>query len=168
MAGADDILDARQHIALAPAPFSDARCQVDPNGSGIAPIIGGVHASAAIQPIRAHAAIQTIVSTAANDPVVTAAAGYAIGLGVTLNTIVEIRASDIFDADIGFAFGVVPFADARCQVDPHRPVIAPVIGGVDSRAPVENVGTPAAGLDILAAAAGRSEEHTSELQSLMS
>src|SRR3546814_17917305 len=127
MAGADDILDARQHIALAPAPFSDARCQVDPNGSGIAPIIGGVHASAAIQPIRAHAAIQTIVSTAANDPVVTAAAGYAFGLGVTLHTIVAIRARDIFAADLGFAFGEVPSAELRCPVHPHSPVLSPAI-----------------------------------------
>src|SRR3546814_17747351 len=56
MTGANDILDARQHIAFGPAPFAGACCQVDPNCAGIAPVIRGVFVGTAVQPKigRAH------------------------------------------------------------------------------------------------------------------
>ncbi len=69
IAGANDILDARQHIAFGPAPFAGARGQIDPNRARITLIIRCVFVGTAVQPIGAGTAGKQVGARSARDQI---------------------------------------------------------------------------------------------------
>ena len=152
--GADDVFDVLQDVALGlAAALGSGAAEIDPHrlvgrgiGDGVAPI-------AAVHVVGARAANEGVVAAAPEKNVIARIADEQVRGGVAGEDVVELRASDVFDAGVGVADGVARVGGWRLQIGTHAACGPHVTRRVDAVAAFEGVGTATAFEGVVAGAA---------------
>ena len=133
--GADQRLDAVQHVALGGAAVTGAVGQIDRDPGGRIAVVGGVEAGAADQRVGAAAPLEHVVAGAAVEQ---------IGVGVAEQVIREGRAAEVLDLGQRVALGIAAAAGAGRQIDRDTGRRSAVGRGVVAAAADQHVGAAAA------------------------
>ena len=146
-AGADDVLDRDQGIALRVTARVDARCQIDRHTRSRGCVGNRIDARATIQRIGAAEADQRIVACTA---------GQHVHAGITRQRIRIGRAGDVLESCENIAIGIAAgrLGTGHRQVDGHARGRIRVGDRVDADAAIERIGTAEAFDHVIARTAG--------------
>ena len=132
---ADDVLDVRQGVGVAPAIGRGTVREIDENSVGVLAVVGGVHPAAAVQAVVTAAAHESVVAVVTQQRVVITRAGHPLNADQTIL--------------------VAPAVGRRAarKIDVNKVGVLAVVGDVRAGAAVQCVVAGIAGQQVVAVAA---------------